>query len=166
MIFDSAVSLSPLPKNLLFNVQHNKNKRDSPMNKSTLLTLLFVTLNMNIAHAAMDHSAHGGSKGSGGESMTCEKPQLSKFSPVNLALVPPSSEFSFRVLNIQHPEQISVTVKNIPVKVSADFKDPFYTVTAKLPDSLRNTVARINIKIDAKNAHCEAENGWLVKISE
>jgi hypothetical protein len=137
------------------------------MNKSTLLALLFTTFNTSITYAAMDHSAHGGGmSGASGESTPCEKPQLSKFSPVNLALVAPNSEFSFRVLNIQHPEQISVTVKNIPVAVSAEFKDPFYAVTAKLPDSLRNTVARINIKISAKSAHCEAENGWLVKISE
>jgi hypothetical protein len=137
------------------------------MNTSTLLALLFVTFNISVAHAAMDHSAHGGSKGGGGgESIACAKPHLSKFSPVNLALVAPNSEFSFRVSEIQNPEQITVTVKNIPVEIAAEFKDPFYVITAKLPDSLRNTVARINIKVSAKTAHCEAENGWLVKISE
>lgn len=132
------------------------------MNKSRLLALLFVAFNISVAHAEMDHSAHGGS-GKGGAGMSCEKPLLSKLLPENLALVSPSSEFSFRVLNIQNPDQIAVTVKNIPVKVSAEFKDPYYAVTAKLPDSLRDTVARINIKINGK---CEAEKGWLVKISE
>ncbi len=136
------------------------------MNKSTLLALLFVTFNISVANAEMDHSAHGGGGKGGGTSATCEKPHLSRFLPANLALVPPSSEFSFRAINIQHPEQISVTVKNIPVEIVAEFKDPFYAVTAKLPDSLRNTVARINIKVSGKSAHCEAENGWLLKISE
>jgi hypothetical protein len=138
------------------------------MNKSKLLALFFVIFNISVAHAAMDHSSHGGGGGSsgGGGGGACEKPHLSKFLPVNLALVPPSSEFSFRALNIQHPEQISVTVKNIPVEVVAEFKDPYYAVTAKLPDSLRNTVARINIKVSGKHAHCEAEDGRLVKISE
>jgi hypothetical protein len=137
------------------------------MNKLKLLAVLFVTFNLNIANA-VDHSAHGGaSSGSGsGSASTCEKPHLSKFLPVNLALIAPGSEFSFRAINIQHPEQISVTVKNIPVEIAAEFKDPFYAVTAKLPDSLRNTVARINIKVSGKSAHCEAENGWLVKIAE
>ena len=51
-------------------------------------------------------------------------------------------------------------------EVVADYKDPYYAVTAKLPDSLRNTVARINIKVNGKSSHCEAEKGWLVKISE
>lgn len=136
------------------------------MNKSRLLALFFVAFNISIAHAEMDHSAHGGSGKGGGTVMSCEKPLLSKFLPVNLALVPPNSEFSFRVLNIQNPDQIAVTVKNIPVKIAAEFKDPYYAVTAKLPDSLRNTVARIEIKVSGKSSHCEAENGWLVKISE
>jgi hypothetical protein len=136
------------------------------MKQSTIFVLLFVSFNMNIANAEMDHSAHGGNKGTNTTSTSCEKPHLSKFLPVNLALVAPGSEFSFRAINIQDPDQISVTVKNIPVQISAEFKDPFYAVTAKLPDSLRNTVARINIKVSGKSSHCETENGWLVKISE
>lgn len=135
------------------------------MNKSTLLALFFVTLNMSVAYAEMDHSQHGGSSGKASTATTCEKPHLSNFLPANLALVTPGSEISFRAINIQHPDQISVTVKNVPVKIAAEFKDPFYAVTAKLPDSLRNTVARINIKVSGKTSHCEAENGWLVKIS-
>jgi len=135
------------------------------MNKSKLLALLFVTFNLSIANA-VDHSAHGGGSGGSSSPTTCEKPHLSKFLPDNLALVAPNSELSFRVSNIANPEQITVTVKNIPVDIVAEFKDPFYAVTAKLPESLRNTVARINIKVSGKNAHCEAENGWLVKISE
>lgn len=135
------------------------------MNKSTLVALFFVTFNINNAYAVMDHSTHG-AKGGSGESVACEKPLLSKFSPDKLALVAPNSEFSFKASNIQHPENITVTVKNIPVYINAEFKDPYYNITAKLPDSLRNTVARINIKVSGKNAHCEAENGWLVKIAE
>lgn len=135
------------------------------MNKSRLLALLFVAFNISVVHAEMDHSAHGGGK-SGGTGASCEKPVLSKLLPVHLALVAPNSEFSFRALNVQNPEQIAVTVKNIPVKIAAEFKDPYYAVTAKLPDSLRNTVARIEIKVSAKSSHCEAEKGWLVKISE
>jgi len=135
------------------------------MNKSKLLALLFVTFNMSVANA-VDHSAHGGGSTGGSSAVTCEKPHLSKFLPVNMALVAPGSEFSFIVSNIQDPNQIVVTVKNIPVEIAAEFKDPFYAVKAKLPDALRNTVARINIKVTGKTSHCEAEKGWLVKISE
>ena len=136
------------------------------MNKPKLLALFFVIFNLSMAHAEMDHNAHGGKNSNGSGGSACDKPVLSKFLPLNLALVAPNSEFSFRVLNIQHPENISVTVKNIPVEIIAEFKDPFYAVTGKLPDSLRNTVARINIKVSGKSSHCEAENGWLVKIVE
>lgn len=136
------------------------------MNKLKSLALFFVIFNMSVAHAEMDHSAHGGSSGKASTATNCEKPHLSNFLPANLALVAPSSEISFRAANIDHPEQISVTVKKIPVEIDAEFKDPYYAVKAKLPDSLRNTVARIDIKVSGKTSHCEAENGWLVKISE
>jgi hypothetical protein len=59
-----------------------------------------------------------------------------------------------------------VTVKNQPVAIEAEFKDPFYLVTAKLPAELHHTAARINIKVSAKTPRCEAENGWLLTITE
>ncbi len=137
------------------------------MNNLKLLVTLFIVFNFSTAHAVMDHSTHGGSGNRNSSSgAACEKPQLSKFSPVNMTEVPPNAEFSFRVSNIEDPQQLAVSVKNIPVEVKAVFKTPFYDVSGKLPDSLRNTVARINIKISGKTAHCEAENGWLVKITE
>ncbi len=82
------------------------------------------------------------------------------------ATVTPGAEFSFLVFNIDKPEQVSVTVKNIPVEVTAEFKDPYYLFKGKLPASLVSTAARINIKVNAKSPHCEAENGWLLKISD
>ena len=86
--------------------------------------------------------------------------------PPHLATVAPEAEFSFLAFNIDKPEQTSVTVKNIPVEVTAEFKDPYYLIKGKIPASLKNTAARINIKVSAKSPHCEAENGWLLKISD
>jgi hypothetical protein len=145
-----------------------KIKSDSPMNKSKLLALFFAVFNMSVANAAMDHSAHGGGgSGKASTASNCEKPHVSNFLPPKLSLLAPGAQFSFRAINVPDPEQqISVTVKNIPVQIVAEFKDPFYDIKAKLPDSLRNTVARINIKVSGKTSHCEAEDGWLVKISE
>ena len=136
------------------------------MNTLKLLVTLFIIFNINTSHAVMDHSTHGGSGNRASSGTACEKPQLSKFTPANLTEVAPNSEFSFRATNVEDPQQLTVTVKNIPVEIKAVFKTPFYDVTGKLPDSLRNTVARINIKVSGKTSHCEAENGWLVKISE
>ena len=135
--------------------------------KRTILSTIVSLLVAGATHATEHHSGHGGGgEGGGGTVATCVKPHLAKFQPAHLATVAPGSEFSFIALNIHKPEQISVTVKNIPVEIDAEFKDPFYLVKAKLPAELHNTAARINIKVSAKTPRCEAENGWLLKISE
>jgi hypothetical protein len=140
------------------------------MKNSKFLALFVIFFNMNVANAAMDHSQHGGGNSKSGVASTatnCEKPHLSKFLPAKLALVAPGSPISFRAVNVHDPmQQISVTVKNIPIEIKSEFKDPYFDIKANLPASLRNTVARINIKVSGKSPHCEAEDGWLVKISE
>ncbi len=136
--------------------------------KKILITLLFTFLAFNYTvNATEHHSGHiGGGRNAGAGGGNCSKPKLEKFLPPNMAEVAPGSEFSFVVFNIDKPEQLAVTAKKLPVDIAAEFKDPFYLVTGKLPDSLRNTVARINIKVNAKSNNCEAESGWLVKIAE
>ena len=133
--------------------------------KKKLFAGFAVLLSINIAQAAMDHSQH---KGSGKHKMDmsgmCQKPVLSNFSTANLGEVAPNSDISFRVANIASPDLVTVTVKNIVVEMSSEYKEPYYEMKAKLPESLHNTVARINIKVNGKMSHCEAEGGWLVKI--
>ncbi len=135
--------------------------------KTTILLIMATLFATTVANSAEHHSGHGGGNGgSGGTATTCVKPHLAKFYPAHLATVAPESEVSFIVLNIHKPEQISVTIKNQPVEINAEFKDPYYLVKAKLPANLHKTAARINIKISAKSPRCEAENGWLLNISE
>ena len=138
--------------------------------KKPRLLIIFVIISFfttAATNASEHHSGHGGGSGGGGGSAgTCGKPHLGKFLPPHLATVAPEAEFSFIVSNIDKPEQIAVTVKNIPVQVTAEYKDPFYLIKGKIPASLVNTAARINIKVSAKSPHCEAENGWLLKISD
>jgi len=140
------------------------------MAKQKLLAMAFIgyLINVSVSIATEHHSGHNMGAGSGGgDSMaSCLKPHLSKFLPAHLATVSPASEFSFVAFNVNKPENISVTVKQIPVAITFEFKDPFYVVKGKLPESLKNTAARINIKVSGKTSHCEAENGWLVKIAE
>ncbi len=139
------------------------------MKKPRLFIIFFIIsfLNVGVVNASEHHSGHGGGSGGGGSTAsTCGKPQLGKFLPPHLATIAPGGEFTFRVSNIDKPEQIAVTVKNIPVEVTAEFKDPYYVITGKIPASLVNTAARINIKVSAKSPHCEAEDGWLLKISD
>ncbi len=136
------------------------------MKKITLLALSSIlSLSVNLStQAAEHHSGHmGGPKGSSSGMGVC-KPQLSKFIPAHLTTVIPGAEFSFIAHNILNADLISITVKNIPVEFEAEFKDPYYIIKSKLPASLHDTYARINIKVKAKYSECEAESGWLLNI--
>lgn len=136
------------------------------MKKITLLALSSVlSLSVSISATASEHhSGHGGGpRGSSSGTGVC-KPQLSKFLPAHLTTVIPGAEFSFIVNNLQKADQISITVKNIPVEFEAEFKDPYFLIKSKLPISLHDTYARINIKVKAKSSECEAEGGWLLNI--
>jgi hypothetical protein len=113
------------------------------------------------AQAAMDHSRH-----SGMGSATCVRPTLSKMQPAHLATVAPGAAFSFVLSNIDDPTQVSVAIKKQPVAVTTEFKDPYYVVSGRIPASLKNTAARVDVKVDSKVVSCRAEEGWLVKISE
>ena len=140
------------------------------MKTPRLLVILFMVslFNCAAATASEHHSGHGGGQSGGGGSSagSCGKPQLGKFLPPHLATIAPEGTFTFLVFNIDKPEQVAVTVKNMPVEVTAEFKDPYYLFTGKMPASLVNTAARINVKVSAKSPHCEAEDGWLLKISD
>jgi hypothetical protein len=122
---------------------------------------------LTAAKASEHHSGHGGgAMGGGGSRNACLKARLEKFLPAPLATVAPGSPFSFYAFNVDNPEQISVTVKKIPVEISTEYREPFFVVKGKLPESLTNTAARIDIKVKAKSPHCEAEKGWLIKIAD
>jgi hypothetical protein len=136
-------------------------------NKLLVTMSMIALLSSGVVTASEHHSGHGGGpKSGGGTSSACGKPQLAKFLPAHLATVAPEASFSFMAFNVDKPEYISVTAKNIPVEVTAEFKDPFYLIKGKLPASLVNTAARINIKVTGKSPHCEAEDGWLLLITD
>ncbi|MCX7084254.1 MAG: hypothetical protein NTY69_01800 [Methylococcales bacterium] len=137
------------------------------MQKITLLALSLLLSLPLTTHATEHHSGHGGGpKGGGGGASGCVKAQLTKFAPAHLTEVVPGAEFSFFAFNIAKADQISITVKNIPVDFEAEFKDPYFLIKSKLPVELVKTFARINIKVKAKSPDCEAENGWLLNIAE
>jgi hypothetical protein len=131
-----------------------------------LLIAVAIAFAITNANGAMDHSRHRGMAASSDSSGSdCIRPHFDKVDPPHLSTVAPGSEFSFIVFNIDKPEQVSVTVKKQPVEVSTEFKDPFYVVKGKLPDSLKDTAARIDVKVTSKYTACKAEDGWLLKIS-
>ncbi|MBK8815293.1 MAG: hypothetical protein IPN42_07200 [Methylococcaceae bacterium] len=136
------------------------------MKKIQILAVL-IAFSMIDAQAAMDHSAHRG-KGASAEKggASCVRPHLSKMFPAHLSTVAPGSEFSFVVSSLDDPDQVFVEVKRQPVEVKVEFVNPYYLVKGKIPDSLKGTAARVDVKIESKVSSCRAEDGWLLKISE
>lgn len=136
------------------------------MTKKLLLAAI-TALAANNVNAAMDHSRHRGmSANSESSGAACIHPHLDKINPAHLSTVAPGSEFSFVIFNIDKPEQIAVTVKKQPVDITTEFKDPYFVVKGKLPDTLKDTAARVDVKINSKYSSCRAEEGWLLKISD
>lgn len=136
------------------------------MRTPKLLVILLSLSLFNMTDAMAGASGHAGhTMGSGGGGGSCVKARVSKFQPGHLATVAPEAEFSFMVTGIQSPDQVDVTVKTIPVEVTGEDKDSFYLIKGKLPAELKNVTARVNVKVNAKSPRCDAENGWLIKIT-
>lgn len=110
------------------------------------------------------HGGHGGMRSS--EDGGCLNAKISRYTPEHLTTVKPGSDFSFAVSGSNGPGHIHVSIKQEPVAVQVDDKDTFYWVKGKLPENLKNTVVRISVKAQAKVSKCDAEGGWLLKVSE
>jgi hypothetical protein len=95
----------------------------------------------------------------------CKKPKFYDFVPKHLSEVAPESEISFKVARAKSSEEVHLEVKKVPVPLTAENKDLFYMMKGKLPDSLRGTYARLNVRAIGDGG-CHAEDGWLLKISE
>lgn len=135
--------------------------------KIIILAAILMAFSVIDAQAAMDHSAHRG-RGAKAETggAACVRPHISKMQPAHLSTVAPGAEFSFVVSSLDDPDEVFVEVKRQPVEVNVEFVNPYYLIKGKLPDTLRNTAARVDIKIDSKVSSCRAEDGWLLKITE
>lgn len=162
--------LLPAKADYAYKATHNqcqlKNKCEEIMRTSKLLVILLSLSLFNMADAMAGASGHAGHTVGGGGGGSCVKAHVSRFKPGHLATVAPEADFSFMATGIQSPDQIVVTVKTIPVAITAEDKDSFYLVKGKLPAELKNVTARINVKVNAKSPRCDGENGWLVKITD
>ncbi len=103
--------------------------------------------------------------GSSSSKKACVKPKFSKFMPPHLSVVTAQSKFSFFASSLTSPESIKVSVKKQAVEVSINKINNGYSITGKLPASLQNTYARVDIKATGTNK-CKGQGGWLLKIAE
>ncbi len=126
---------------------------------SALSAVLFLTANQT--YAAMNHGGGGGNKG--GPS-ACKSYSISHFKPAHLANVAPQSAFSFWVKGVKDPDDVTVTVKKIPVLLQNKEMSNFYLFSGTLPESLKGTAARLQVKMKTKK--CTMEKGVLLKITD
>lgn len=121
--------------------------------------------NITWAQSTGGHGGHGGG-GSGSGGPDCIKAKISRTKPDHLALVAPGSEFSFAASGSNGPGHIHVSIKNQPIDVTIDDKETFYLVKGRLPEDIKNSVVRVSVQLKAKVAKCDAEGGWLLKVTE
>ncbi|MCF6202681.1 MAG: hypothetical protein L3J59_03290 [Methylococcaceae bacterium] len=126
------------------------------MNIIKIMTLLtFVAFSTNIF-----------AYGSGSSSKkSCEKPDLSQFTPPHLSVVAPESEFSFVASAATNPETIEVSMKKQIVETNIEKISGGYSVTGNLPASLEGAYVRVSIKAKGTN-NCPENDGWLLKIEQ
>ena len=130
--------------------------------KKLIFILAVSFFSSNMAFAAMDHGSRS-NKGRS-QSVACKSFGVVRMKPKHLADVLPESEFSFWVKGIKKPNQVKVTVKDIPVTMTAEDKKSFFLFKGKLPKELIGTAARIEVEVSSRG--CPSKKGWLVKISE
>lgn len=131
---------------------------------AALLTVSFC--NVAWAQSTESHTGHGGGSGGSGNEPSCIKARITRYSPEHLATVAPGSEFSFAVSGSNGPGHIHVSIRQEPVEVSIEDKETFYLVKGKLPDDIKRETVRISVKAKAKVGKCDADGGWLLKVTE
>ncbi len=126
---------------------------------------LLVLLTSTNALAVMDHSMHKGS-GEKNDGSGCKEAKISRFKPAALSEVAPGADFSFMVFEAHNPKNIEVSVKTTVVPITTEIKEAFVLVQGKLPETLKATTVRIRVKVKGKTPKCNAEDGWLLKITD
>lgn len=119
---------------------------------------LFVILLALIA--AHDAAAYGSS---GSSKKACKPPKFTQFDPPHLSGVGPEAVFSFAASHNTLPDSIRVSVKNQPVDITLTEKHRKYIITGKLPASVSDGHARINIEATTAS-QCKGSGGWLLKV--
>lgn len=134
------------------------------MNSSKLILALLLMTGAQASGWAQStgHIGHGGSGGDTG----CIKAKISRMQPEHLATVAPGSEFSFAASGSNGPGHIHVSIQQQPVEITVEDKETFYLVKGNVPADIRNKAVRISVQLKAKYSKCDAEGGWLVKVSE
>ena len=131
-----------------------------------LTPMLGLLIASNAIAQSNPHAGHGSNGGSGNQDAPCIKAKVSNFKPGHLETVAPGSEFSFMVSGNNGPGHIHVTIREQAIPLTIENKDTFYWVKGSLPAEIKNTTVRISVSAKAKVSKCDADTGWLLKVSE
>jgi hypothetical protein len=130
-----------------------------------LLCLTAATVPSQCFAGASGHAGqHGG--GAGGAGKGCPRIVVSDNEPAALAEVAPGSTFTVAVTGTKNADDIEVTIKKIPVAITAISKERFMEVEGKIPAELRGIPARVIVKVKSQYPGCDQESGWLYKITK
>lgn len=136
-------------------------------NCKCLLILTAILFSNNLLAQSNPHAGHSSSgSGGGNPDASCIKAKVSHFEPEHLQTVKPSASFSFTVSGSNGPGHIHVTIREKPIKLDIEEKDTFYRVKGQLPDDIKNETVRISVSAKSKVSKCDADTGWLLKVSE
>ncbi len=134
------------------------------MKISKIIYLILGLILSNSLYAQSNpHAGHGGS---GNQDSACIKAKVSNFNPGHLETVKPGSAFSFMVSGSNGPGHIHVTIREQAIKLDVESKDTFYLVKASLPAEIKHETIRISVSAKSKNSKCDADTGWLLKVTE
>lgn len=132
----------------------------------TILMISSLLLSHNLYAQSNPHSGHSSNGGSGNQDASCIKAKVSNFIPGHLETVKPGSTFSFMVSGSNGPGHIHATIREHTIKLDVEAKDTFYLVKGTLPADIKNETIRISVSAKSKVSKCDADTGWLLKVSE
>jgi len=127
-------------------------------------TLKFLMIFIFTAYSANVLAGYGSSS-SGNSKKACKPPKLIQYTPVHLSVVPSNSDFSIEVSSLTNPKSIEVTIKKLPVEVAITESKKGYLITGKLPESIKDTFARVEVRATGTN-RCKLSEGWLLNIKD
>jgi hypothetical protein len=131
------------------------------MNAKKVLLILFFMASSSQVFALFGQGEDVGGVGNS----ACKPPKFTKFTPAHLAVVAPQSEISFLASESTNPKTIAVTAKKKPVEVVSKEVLGGFLISGKLPSSLSDMYARIEIR-GATTSGCAGNGGWLLKIDK
>ena len=126
-------------------------------------TLKFLMVFIFIALSANVFAGYGSSSSS--SKTSCKPPKIIQYTPAHLSVVSSNSDFSIEVSSLTIPKSIEVTIKELPIDVVITETKKGYLISGKIPETLKDTFARVEIRATGTN-RCKLSEGWLLNIKD